>query len=129
HMAEGIHSATVKEEFKEHANEEAEHAERIAERIRQLNGKPDYNPEGLLSRSHAEYREGETLREMIHENLVAERIAIESYREIVQFLGDRDPTSRRLMESILRKEEEHAEEMASLLHRVEDEVVKKRPAA
>src|ERR1700744_6637266 len=118
-MATGIHSQAVKAEFKEHAAEEQEHAERIAERIKQLGGKPEMNPAILTSRSHSEYKEGTSLADMIREDLIAERIAIESYREIVQFLGDKDPTTKRLMESILAKEEEHADDMADLLFAVE----------
>jgi bacterioferritin len=113
--AEGIHSKDVAEEFLEHANEEQEHADRIARRITQLGGKPDLNPETLTLRSHAEYKEGDSLLEMIREDLIAERIAIESYREMIQYFGNKDSTSRRLMESILAKEEEHAEELSSLL--------------
>jgi bacterioferritin len=118
-MASGIHSQSVKEEFKEHATEEQEHADWIAERIKQLGGKPEMNPAGLTARSHSEYKEGTSLADMIREDLIAERIAIESYREIVQFLGDKDPTSKRLMEEILAKEEEHADDMADLLFAVE----------
>ena len=115
YMASGIHSQAVADEFLEHANEEQEHADKIAERIIQLNGTPNLNPEGLLTRSHSEYKEGDTLVDMIREDLVAERIAIESYSEIIRYLGDNDPTSRRLMEEILAKEEEHAEDMKTLL--------------
>lgn len=114
-MADGIHAEAAKSEFLEHANEEAQHADRIAERIVQLGGAPDFSPEGLATRSHAEYAEGTTLREMIEEDLVAERVAIESYREIVLYLGDRDSTTRRLMEEVLAAEEEHAEDLVSLL--------------
>jgi bacterioferritin len=121
YMASGIHSQAVAEEFLEHAKEEQEHADSIAERIIQLNGKPNLNPEGLLMRSHSEYIEGETLTDMIKEDLVAERIAIESYSEIIRYLGDKDPTSRRLMEEILAKEEEHAEDMKTLLERLSHE--------
>ncbi len=117
YMADGIHAESVKAEFLEHANEEQEHADRIAERIVQLGGAPDFNPEILASRSHAEYKEGGTLREMILENLVAERIAIDSYRDIAKFLGERDSTTRRLMEDILAAEEEHADDLVSLLKR------------
>ena len=113
--ATGLASEGVKKEFKEHAEEEQEHADWIAERINQLGGKPNLNPEGLASRSHSQYVEGSNLVEMIKENLVAERIAIESYREIIRYLGVNDPTTRRLMESILSKEEEHANEMSDLL--------------
>src|SRR6184192_1304344 len=100
YMATGIHSQAVREEFLEHAKEEQEHADQIAERITQLDGEPNLNPEGLLSRSHSQYAEGTDLVDMIREDLVAERIAIDSYREIVQYLGTTDPTSRRLMEEI-----------------------------
>jgi bacterioferritin len=108
----------VKEEFLEHANEEQGHADMIAERIVQLNGNPNFNPQGLLTRSHSEYQEGETLADMVKEDLIAERIAVESYGEIIRYFGDRDPTSRRLMEEVLAKEEEHAEDMKSLLERL-----------
>jgi bacterioferritin len=118
YMAKGIHSQAVAEEFLEHAAEEQEHADRIAERITQLDGEPNFNPEGLLTRSHSEYVEGETLVDMIKEDLVAERIAIESYSEIIRYLADNDPTSRRMMESILAKEEEHAEDMKTLLETI-----------
>jgi bacterioferritin len=118
-MASGIHSQSVKAEFLEHANEEQEHADQIAERIKQLGGKPEMNPSILTSRSHSEYKEGTSLADMIKEDLIAERIAIESYREIIQFLGDKDSTSKRLMEQILAKEEEHADDMADLLFAVE----------
>jgi len=118
-MASGIHSQAVKAEFKEHAAEEQEHADRIAERIKQLGGKPDMNPAVITERSHSEYREGTSLADMVREDLIAERIAIESYREIIQFFGEKDPTSRILMEEILAKEEEHADDMADLLFAVE----------
>ena len=114
-MAHGIHAESVAAEFLEHATEEQRHADQIAERITQLGGEPDFSPDGLASRSHAEYVEGGSLEEMIKEDLVAERIAIDSYREIVQYLGQEDPTTRRLMEEILAKEEEHADDLASLL--------------
>jgi len=114
-MASGIHAQAVAEEFQEHAAEEQDHADRIAERITQLNGEPNFNPEGLATRSHSEYVEGGSLLEMIREDLVAERVAIESYSEIVRYLGDGDPTSRRLMEEILAKEEEHADDLQRLL--------------
>jgi bacterioferritin len=113
--ATGVNSESVKEEFSEHAREEQEHAGRIAERINQLGGKPNMNPEGILTRSHSEYVEGDTLVDMIKENLIAERIAIESYREMIKYFGESDPSSRRLMESILAKEEEHANDMQDLL--------------
>jgi bacterioferritin len=118
YMAKGIHSQAVAEEFLEHAAEEQEHADLIAERITQLDGEPNFNPEGLLTRSHSEYVEGESLVDMIREDLVAERIAVESYSEIIRYLADDDPTSRRMMESILAKEEEHAEEMKTLLETI-----------
>jgi bacterioferritin len=114
-MATGIHAQAVAQEFLEHANDEQGHADRIAERITQLGGEPDFNPAGLVSRSHSEYVEGESLIDMIRENLVAERIAIESYGEIIRFLGDRDITSRRLMEEILAVEEEHADDLRDLM--------------
>ena len=113
--ATGLHAKAVAEEFLEHANEEQAHADQIAERICQLGGKPDLNPATLLARSHADYAEGNTLTEMIKENLIAERIAIESYREMIQFFGDNDPTTRRVLESILAQEEEHADDMANIL--------------
>ena len=114
-MAKGIHAEGVASEFLEHANDEQGHADQIAQRIVQLGGEPDLSPDGLSSRSHAEYVEGETLKDMIREDLVAERIAIDSYREIIAYLGGADPTSRRLMEEILAKEEEHADDLANLL--------------
>jgi bacterioferritin len=114
-MAKGIHAEGVAAEFLEHANEEQQHADQIAARITQLGGEPDFSPDGLASRSHAEYVEGENLEDMIREDLVAERIAIDSYREIIVYLGDNDPTTRRLMEEILAKEEEHADDLANLL--------------
>jgi bacterioferritin len=114
-MSNGIHAESVASEFLEHAAEEQQHADQIAARIVQLGGAPDFSPEGLATRSHAEYVEGNNLREMIEEDLVAERIAIESYREIVAFLEGKDPTTRRLMEEILAKEEEHADDLVSLL--------------
>jgi len=115
HMATGIHSQSAKEEFLEHAKEEQEHADWIAERIKQLGGKPEMDPAGLTDRSHSEYKEGTSLADMLKEDLIAERIAIESYREMVRFFGDRDPTSRRMMERILAVEEEHADDIADLL--------------
>jgi bacterioferritin len=117
-MASGIHAESVAAEFLQHANEEQGHADQIAQRIVQLGGAPNFNPEGLLSRSHAEYVEGETLLDMIKEDLVAERIAIDSYREIIQYLGNDDPTTRRMMEGILAMEEEHADDLVSLLDEI-----------
>ncbi len=114
-MANGIHATAVAAEFQEHAADEQGHADMIAGRITQLGGAPNFNPEGLASRSHAQYVEGDNLVDMIKEDLVAERIAIESYGEIVRFLGDRDITSRRLMEQILAVEEEHADDLKNLL--------------
>jgi bacterioferritin len=114
-MAQGIHAEGVAAEFLEHARDEQEHTDQIAARITQLGGEPDFSPEGLATRSHAEYVEGDTLEDMIKEDLVAERIAIDSYKEIVLYLGEKDPTSRRLMEEILAKEEEHADDLANLL--------------
>jgi bacterioferritin len=117
-MAQGIHGDTVAEEFLEHANEEQLHADLVAKRITELNGKPNLNPAGLMTRSHAEYKEVETLDEMIREDLVAERIAISTYSEIVRWLGNDDVTTRRLIEQILAKEEEHADDLAKLLVRI-----------
>jgi bacterioferritin len=114
-MAVGIHAQAVAAEFLEHANEEQGHADQIAERITQLGGAPNFNPEGMLTRSHSEYKEGETLVDMIKEDLVAERIAIDSYAEIVRYLGNDDVTSRRMMEGILAMEEQHADDLAKLL--------------
>jgi bacterioferritin len=119
YMAEGINAEAVKAEFAEHAREEHEHADQIAQRITQLNGEPDLSPEGLAERSHSDYVEGTDLVSMIREDLIAERIAIEMYGEIVRWLGDDDPTTRRLMEQILEKEEEHAQDLVSLLGRVQ----------
>lgn len=115
YMASGIHAEAVAAEFLEHANNEQEHADWISERITQLGGRPNWNPEGLTTRAHAEYKECDSLEEMIRENLVAERIAIETYAEIARWLGSDDATSRRLMERILEVEEEHADDMKSLL--------------
>jgi bacterioferritin len=115
YMAKGIHAESVAAEFLEHAGEEQQHADQIAERITQLGGAPDFSPEGLTTRSHAEYVEGDSLEDMIKEDLVAERIAIDSYREIIEYLGNADITTRRLLEEILATEEEHADDLASLL--------------
>lgn len=114
-MARGIHSQSVAQEFLVHSNEEQGHADLIAARIVQLGGEPDFAPDGLSGRSHAEYIAGETLAGMIREDLVAERIAIDSYREFIQYLGDKDPTTRRMLEGIMAVEEEHADELADLL--------------
>ena len=123
-MAKGIHSKSVADEFLEHAQDELGHADQIAERIVQLGGEPNFSPEGLLTRSHAEYVEGRSLVDMIKEDLVAERVAIDSYREIIDYLGEKDPTSRRIMESILAVEEEHADDMADLLEGLPAEMKK-----
>jgi len=114
-MARGIHAESVAPEFLEHAKQEQEHADRIAERIVQLGGEPDFSPHGLSTRSHAEYVEGTSLIDMIKEDLIAERIAIESYLEMIAYLEGRDPTTRRLMEEVLANEEEHADDLNSLL--------------
>ena len=114
-MAKGINSEAVAAEFAEHATEEQEHADRIAGRIVQLGGEPDFAPDGIKARSHSEYKEGSDLTDMIRENLIAERIAIDTYREIIRYLGEKDVTTRRLFEEILAVEEEHADDMADLL--------------
>lgn len=118
YAASGINAQAVANEFLEHANEEQEHADKIAERITQLNGNPNFNPAGLLNRSHSEYVESPDLIEMIREDLVAERIAVDSYSEIIRYLGDKDVTSRRVMEEILAKEEEHAEDLKTLIEQL-----------
>lgn len=115
HMATGLKASVAAAEFLEHAQQELQHSDLLAERIMQLGGEPDFNPAGLSERSHAEYIAGRNLREMVTENLVAERIAIDGYREIVAYLGDSDPTTRRLFEEILAQEEEHADDMADIL--------------
>jgi bacterioferritin len=117
-MARGIDSDSVKAEFQEHARQEEEHADWIAERITQLGGEPDFNPAGLADRSHSEYAPGTDLQSMIREDLIAERIAIETYSEIIRWLGDNDPTSRKLMIDVLKVEEEHANDMADLLSQI-----------
>ena len=114
-MAKGMLADAVKGEFLEHAQQELDHANRIAERIVQLGGEPDLDQATLVPRSHAEYKEGKDLREMVKENLVAERIAIDSYREMIHWIGDRDTTTKRILEHILAQEEEHADDMADLL--------------
>ncbi|MDN5925372.1 MAG: bacterioferritin, partial [Xanthomonadales bacterium] len=115
YMASGIHAQSIAAEFLQHASEEQGHADRIAERITQLDGAPDFSPEGLSTRAHSQYVEGDDLVDMIKEDLVAERIAIESYSEVIRYLGNDDPTTRRMLEDILANEEEHAEDMATLL--------------
>ncbi|HEY7655742.1 MAG TPA: ferritin-like domain-containing protein [Burkholderiales bacterium] len=114
-MAAGMNAEPVAAEFLTHANEEQQHADQIAQRIVQLNGEPNFSPEGLLSRSHAEYVEGENLIEMIKEDLVAERIAIDSYREMINYIGSKDTTTTRMLEGILAMEEEHADDLVGLL--------------
>ena len=115
YTAKGLASPAIAEEFMVHANEETEHADMLAERIVQLGGEPDFSPDSLTQRSHAEYVAGATLTQMIRENLVAERIAIDSYRDMVRYLGDQDPTTSTLLKQILAVEEEHADELADLL--------------
>ena len=127
-MAKGIHSQGVAAEFLAHSNEEQGHADQLAARIVQLGGEPDFSPNGLTSRSHAEYVAGVTLADMIREDLVAERIAIDSYRSFIQYLGDKDPTTRRLLESILAVEEQHADELADLLQDASGLAAKTRAA-
>jgi bacterioferritin len=114
-MAKGIYAQAVASEFLEHATEEQGHADLLAARVIQLGGSPDFSPQGLLTRSHSEYVEGDCLVDMIREDLVAERIAIESYGEMVRYIGDADPTTRRMLEGILANEEEHADDLANLL--------------
>jgi len=118
YMASGINSDGAKAEFLQHANEEQQHADWIATRITQLNGEPNFNPDGLSSRSHSEYAEGKDLTSMLKEDLFAERIAIESYSEIVRWLGNDDTTSTKMIEEILKMEEEHAEDLKSLLEKM-----------
>ncbi len=113
--AKGMLADAVKAEFLEHAQQEQEHASKLAERIVQLGGEPDLNPDTLTQRSHAEYKEGTDLRDMVRENLIAERIAIDSYRQAINFVGDKDTTTKRILEHILAQEEEHADEFADLL--------------
>jgi bacterioferritin len=115
YMATGIHAQSVAAEFLEHANEEQGHADLIAERITQLDGEPDFDPRGLATRSHSEYVEGASLLEMIQEDLVAERVAIESYSEMIRYIGDGDSTTRRMLEGILAVEEEHADDLKTLI--------------
>jgi bacterioferritin len=114
-MARGMNAEPVAAEFAEHATEEQGHADSIAERIVQLGGEPDLNPDTLTKRSHAEYVEAHSLEEMIRENLIAERVAIDSYKQMVSYIGDKDPTTRRLLEQILAVEEEHADDLADFL--------------
>lgn len=118
YTAKGLAAASVAQEFLEHAHEEMDHADRFAERISQLGGEPDFSPDTLSARSHAEYVEGDSIVDMIKEDLVAERIAIESYKEIIDYLGASDPTTRRLFEEVLGVEEEHADELQTLIHQI-----------
>jgi bacterioferritin len=118
-MANGLNAKSVAAEFLEHANEEQAHADEIAARIVQLGGEPNFSPEGLASRSHAEYVEGDSLVDMIREDLVAERIAIDSYAEMIRYLGHDDPTTTRMLEGILAMEEQHADDLASMLQELE----------
>ena len=115
-MASGVKAHVAAEEFLEHAKQEAQHADKLAERIVQLGGEPEFNPDLLSKNSHAQYVAGNTLKEMVYEDLVAERIAIDSYREIIQYIGEQDPTTRRIFEDILAQEEEHADDMADILN-------------
>jgi bacterioferritin len=119
-MASGVHAASVASEFAAHALEEMAHADLLAKRIVELRGAPDFSPNGLSERSHAEYQQGDTLKSMLTEDLIAERIAIESYRELIAFLGLQDPTTRRMLEGILATEEEHAEDLSSILDGMKD---------
>ncbi|HAP24686.1 MAG TPA: bacterioferritin [Achromobacter sp.] len=116
-MARGLNAEPVAAEFAEHASQEQEHADKLAERIVQLGGEPDLSPKGLLERSHSEYVEGNTLEEMIKENLIAERIAIDSYRQMIEYIGEQDSTTRRLLEEILAVEEEHADDLSDFLEK------------
>jgi bacterioferritin len=118
-MASGINAQSVAGEFLQHANEEQAHADQIAQRIVQLGGEPNLSPDGMLSRSHSEYVEGDSLISMIKEDLIAERVAIDSYREMITYTGTDDPTTRRMLEGILAMEEEHAEDLVSLLHELD----------
>ena len=117
-MAKSILGESVKAEFLAHSIEEMQHADRLAKRIVELGGEPDFSPDGLSARSHAEYVEGTNLKSMLKENLIAERIAIESYREMIVYLGENDPTSQRMLNEILSMEEEHAEDLASLMDNI-----------
>ena len=127
-MASGIHAEAVAAEFLEHATEEQQHADQIAERIVQLGGEPNLNPEGLLSRSHSEYVPGDTLLEMVREDLIAERVAIETYSEMIRYIGDDDITTRRMLEEILATEEEHADDLVSFLAGMDDQWKREAPA-
>lgn len=115
YVAQGLPAEAIKQEFLEHANEEQQHADQLAERIIQLGGDPDFNPAGLAERSHAEYGSGASLIEILRDDLIAERVAIQSYTEMIKYVGDDDPTTKRILESILSAEEQHAEEISSML--------------
>nr|WP_318530298.1 ferritin-like domain-containing protein [Acidovorax sp. 5MLIR] len=115
--ASGLESPAIAEEFLVHAKEEEAHADKIAKRIVQLGGTPDYNPDTLTARSHADYNDDEDLHSMIRSNLIAERVAIEAYSQIIELIGDKDPTTRRLMEHILEEEQEHADELSDWMKR------------
>ena len=115
YMAQGLDAQSVAAEFLEHANEEQAHADALANRIVQLGGEPDFSPEELAGRSHSEYVPGNDLRDMIREDLIAERIAVDTYSQIIRYIGDGDPTTRRMLEEILASEEEHADELAGML--------------
>jgi bacterioferritin len=125
-MAQGIHADPIAAEFLQHANEEQGHADEIAGRIVQLGGAPNFSPEGMLTRSHSEYREGTSLLDMIKEDLIAERVAIDSYTEMIRYIGDDDITTRRMLEGILAVEEEHADDLSSFLADMEGDW-KQRP--
>ena len=120
YTAQGVHGPTVAAEFLEHANDEQRHADQVAERIVQLGGEPDFDPAVLLQRSHSQYVAGTTLREMVQEDLIGERIVISTYAEIIRWLGDADPTTRRLMERLLTEEESHADDLRSLMQQLPD---------
>ena len=120
YMASGINADSVAQEFLQHANEEQQHADQLAARIVQLGGEPNFSPQGMLTRSHSEYVEGSGLIDMIKEDLVAERIAIDSYREMINYLAKDDPTTRRMLEGILAMEEEHADDLVSMLEELRD---------
>ena len=123
-MATGVHAMSVRDEFKEHADAEREHADQIADRIQQLGGKPDFNPKNLLERSASQYVEGSSLAEMVREDLIAERIVIEVYSEMIRYFGNNDPTTRTMVEKILRDEEEHASDLSDLLYIIDPETGK-----
>lgn len=113
--AHGLSSPSIAAEFLEHANEESAHADKLAERIVQLGGEPDFNPDSLTQRSHADYDDSDDLKAMVRANLVAERVAVESYRQMITLIGDKDPTTRRILEQVLADEEEHADELLDML--------------